>query len=236
MRSDLEVDTLSCPDILYEDNHIIVAIKPAGMLSQADDTGEDDMLTEIKAYIKVKYDKPGNVFLGLVHRLDRPVSGVMVFARTSKAASRLSDQIRRGEMVKQYRAVVEGDVVPSSGRIENWLTKDRKTNMVTVSGKPIGPESKLSSLKYETSATSEYGGRKISLVEIELETGRSHQIRAQMSHKGNPLMGDARYGSGSYRGDICLQSCKIAFRHPVTAEPVEFTAPFPKGGPWDSFA
>ncbi len=230
------MDTLIRPEILYEDNHIIVAIKPAGVLSQSDGSDAPDMLTALKEYIKVTYGKPGNVFLGLVHRLDRPVSGVMVFAKTSKAASRISEQIRKREVTKLYRAVTEGIPEPRSGRYENWCTKDQGANTTTVSDKPINKDSKISSLSYEVSGTSSFGGKTVSLVNVRLETGRSHQIRSQMAYNGHPLLGDARYGTGSYKGDICLQSCYLAFRHPTKGEEMAFTMPIPNDGPWALFA
>jgi len=230
------MDTLKRPEVIFEDNQIIVAVKPAGVLSQADDSGMPDMLTMLKAYIKEKYNKPGNVYLGLLHRLDRPVSGVMVFARTSKAASRISDQIRKREMTKIYRAVVEGEMEETEGRLENWCTKDGKHNITTVSDRPLNSESKKAALRYRLIDRAEYKGKMISLIKVELETGRSHQIRAQMAHCGHPLLGDAKYGTGLYKGDICLQSCLIGFKHPVKNEYIEFEMPLQMEGPWASFA
>lgn len=224
------------PEVIFEDNHVIVAIKPAGVLSQADGSDAPDMLTLLKEYIKVKYNKPGNVYLGLLHRLDRPVSGVMVFAKTSKAASRINEQIRSHKMLKKYRAVVEGVFTKPSGRIENYCTKDSKTNNTKVTNKPISKDSKLSVLEYETISSGEYKGKKVTLVDIHLETGRSHQIRTQMEHSGHALLGDARYGSGLYKGDICLESYKLGFNHPTTGEYMEFTKPMETNGPWGIFA
>ena len=217
--------------ILYEDNHIIVAIKPAGVLSQSDGSNAPDMLTIIKAYIKEKYQKPGEVYLGLVHRLDRPVSGVMVFARTSKAASRLSEQIRQRKVDKIYRCVVAG-VLEGEGRLENFIYKDESKNIVTVSDTEK-PGFKASYLDYKAIGTKDG----LTLAEVKLGTGRSHQIRAQMAHSGHPLIGDQKYGKADNRcKDIALESYKLSFEHPVKREFITFEAPLPSGYPWNLFA
>lgn len=217
--------------ILYEDNHVIVCIKPAGVLSQSDGSGAPDMLTILKRYIKEKYGKPGEVYLGLVHRLDRPVSGVMVFARTSKAASRLSEQIRTRKVEKLYRCVVHG-VLEGSGRLENYISKDEDRNIVTVSDSEK-PGYKASYLDYRAIATKDG----LTLTEIRLGTGRSHQIRAQMAHNGYPLVGDQKYGLKDNRcKDIALESFKLSFEHPVKREFITFEAPIPEGFPWNLFA
>lgn len=217
--------------ILYEDNHVIVCIKPAGVLSQSDGSGAPDMLTILKRYIKEKYGKPGEVYLGLVHRLDRPVSGVMVFARTSKAASRLSEQIRTRKVEKLYRCVVNG-VLEGSGRLENYISKDEDRNIVTVSDSEK-PGYKASYLDYRAIATKDG----LTLTEIRLGTGRSHQIRAQMAHNGYPLVGDQKYGLKDNRcKDIALESFKLSFEHPVKREFITFEAPIPEGFPWNLFA
>ena len=217
--------------ILYEDNHLIVCIKPAGVLSQSDGSDAPDMLTILKRYIKEKYEKPGEVYLGLVHRLDRPVSGVMVFARTSKAASRLSEQIRSRKVEKLYRCVVNG-VLEGSGRLENYISKDEGRNIVTVSDTEK-PGYKASYLDYR--AVSSKDG--VTLVEVNLGTGRSHQIRAQMAHCGHPLLGDQKYGQKDNRcKDIALESFKLSFEHPVKREFITFEAPMPEGFPWKLFA
>ena len=218
-------------NVLYEDNHIIVAIKPAGVLSQSDGSGAPDMLTILKSYIKEKYEKPGEVYLGLVHRLDRPVSGVMVFARTSKAASRLSEQIRLHKVDKIYRCVVNG-VVEGEGRLENYISKDESRNMVTVSDN-AKPGFKASYLDYKTLASKDG----LTLVEVKLGTGRSHQIRAQMAYAGHPLIGDQKYGKRDDRTkDIALEAYKLSFEHPVKHEFITFEAPIPSGFPWSLFA
>lgn len=217
--------------VLYEDNHIIVAIKPAGVLSQSDGSDGPDMLTILKAYIKKEYSKPGEVYLGLVHRLDRPVSGVMVFARTSKAASRLSEQIRTRKVEKIYRCVVNG-VLEGEGRLENYISKDEDRNIVTVIDKEK-PGFKASYLDYKALASKDG----LTMVEVKLGTGRSHQIRAQMSHSGYPLIGDQKYGDKDKRcKDIALEAYKLSFEHPVKREFITFEAPLPSGYPWNLFA
>lgn len=217
--------------VLFEDNHLIVAIKPAGVLSQSDGSNAPDMLTILKAYIKEKYQKPGEVYLGLVHRLDRPVSGVMVFARTSKAASRLSEQIRSRKVEKLYRCVVNG-VLEGEGRLENYISKDESTNTVTVSDTEK-PGYKASYLDYK--ALDSKNG--LTLVEVKLGTGRSHQIRAQMAHSGFPLIGDQKYGKKDERTkDIALEAYKLSFEHPVKREFITFEAPVPASFPWSLFA
>lgn len=217
--------------VLFEDNHIIVAIKPAGVLSQSDGSSTPDMLTILKAYIKEEYSKPGEVYLGLVHRLDRPVSGVMVFARTSKAASRLSEQIRMRKVEKIYRCVVKG-ILEGEGRLENFISKDEDKNIVTVIDKEK-PGYKASYLDYRALASKDG----LTMVEVKLGTGRSHQIRAQMAHTGYPLIGDQKYGDKDKRcKDIALEAYKLSFEHPVKHEIITFEAPIPSGYPWSLFA
>ena len=217
--------------VLFEDNHIIVANKPAGVLSQSDGSSAPDMLTILKAYIKEEYSKPGEVYLGLVHRLDRPVSGVMVFARTSKAASRLSEQIRMRKVEKIYRCVVKG-ILEGEGRLENFISKDEDKNIVTVIDKEK-PGYKASYLDYRALASKDG----LTMVEVKLGTGRSHQIRAQMAHTGYPLIGDQKYGDKDKRcKDIALEAYKLSFEHPVKREFITFEAPIPSGYPWSLFA
>lgn len=217
--------------VLFEDNHIIVAIKPAGVLSQGDGSRSPDMLTILKAYIKEKYGKPGDVYLGLVHRLDRPVSGVMVFARTSKAASRLSEQIRNRNVEKIYRCVVSG-IMEGEGRLENFIRKDEKSNTVTVSDcEKTGY--KAAYLDYKSLASKDG----LTMAEVRLGTGRSHQIRAQMAYSGHPIIGDQKYGSFDKRcKDIALEAYRLSFEHPVKREFITFEAPLPDGFPWSLFA
>ena len=198
--------------ILYEDNHIIVVYKFSGILSQSDNTKDLDMLNIIKNYIKEKYNKPGNVYLGLVHRLDRPVKGVMVFAKTSKAAARLSEQIRNGQMHKKYYAVVEGILKEKEGILENKIEKidNKKVLIDSINGK----EAKL---KYKVLKEKD----NLSLVDINLLTGRYHQIRLQFSSRNHPLYGDTLYGS-KYKGDLALISYSLSFIHPTTKEKMCF--------------
>ena len=202
--------------ILYEDNHIIVVEKKINVPVQEDDSKDKDLLTIIKSYLKEKYHKPGNVYLGLVHRLDRPVGGVMVFAKTSKAASRLSEQMRTHQIEKKYYAVVEGTLKEKDTYIDK-LYKDTKLNKVTVDNR--GKEAILS---YERVKT--YKG--YSLADITLKTGRSHQIRVQFSSRGTPLYGDQKYNPNSKVGEqIALYSYYLSFYHPTTKEKMEFKMP-----------
>jgi len=217
-------------NVLYEDNHVIVVVKPQHIPVQADESGDMDLQSEIKQYIGDKYNKPGNVFLGIVHRLDRPVGGVMVFARTSKSASRLSDEIRRKAMKKTYLAVVEGKT-PNSGTLIHWLVKDERTNMVSAHNKEV-PGSKKAILHFRSAGYKEG----LSLVEIDLETGRPHQIRVQFLASGHPLWGDQRYNNNATVGqNIALFAHKLEFTHPTTKEPMHFEENPPKQDPWTSF-
>ncbi|MEX0719165.1 MAG: RluA family pseudouridine synthase [Balneolaceae bacterium] len=225
--------TKTKPDIpiIYEDNHLLVIDKPAGVLSQEDYSGDPDILTLCKKYIKKKYNKPGDVYLGLVHRLDRPVSGVMVIARTSKAASRLSAQIRKRSIDKTYWAMVEG-MTPVFGELVHFLKKDAKTNTVKAFKSKKGG-AKESRLKYTTIKQS----AQYSLIEVDLITGRPHQIRVQMAKEGFPLWGDYKYGntvSGKGR-DIALRAVKLEIEHPTKKDIMKFEAPIPKGQPWTLF-
>ena len=212
-------------NILYEDNHLLVIEKPINVLVQSDSTGDEDLFTLLKKYIKEKYNKPGNVYLGLVHRLDRPVGGVMVFARTSKAAKRLSSQISKHEFKKNYYAVVEGKL-DKSGTFKDKLLKDSKTNTTKVS--PLGKDSELS---YEL--VSYTNG--LSLVKIFLKTGRSHQIRVQFSSRGFPLFGDRRYNKKCNSGQIALFASGLEFVHPVTGKVMKFELDLPKRYPFSLF-
>ena len=215
--------------VLYEDNHIIVVEKIPNIPSQADKTGDEDMLTIIKAYLKEKYNKPGNVYLGLVHRLDRPVGGVMVFAKTSKAASRLSEEIRNKTFKKTYLAIVNGKMESTSGEFVDYLWKDEKqnTSYVVKEGKK---NSKLAKLNYESIAYNEK--ENLSLVKIDLQTGRHHQIRVQFSSRMHALYGDSKYHGRGAGSGICLWAYKIKFVHPVKKEKMEFEDFPPKEGMW----
>lgn len=215
--------------VLYEDNHIIVVEKMPNVPSQADKTGDEDMLTIIKSYLKEKYNKPGNVYLGLVHRLDRPVGGVMVFAKTSKAASRLSEEIRNKTFKKTYLAIVNGKMESESGEYVDYLWKDEKqnTSYVVKEGKK---NSKLAKLNYEVIAYNEK--ENVSLVKINLQTGRHHQIRVQFSSRMHALYGDSKYHGRGAGSGICLWAYKIKFVHPVKKEEIEFEDFPPKEGMW----
>jgi 23S rRNA pseudouridine1911/1915/1917 synthase len=217
--------------ILYEDNHLLVVNKPANIPVQADSSGDPDVLTILKNHLKEKFNKPGDVFLGLVHRLDRPTQGVMVFARTSKAASRLSDQFRRRTVEKIYRAVVVGNA-PDQGELHDFLWKDRDKNLVLVV-ESSHPDAKPASLSFKT--LSKKSG--LSLIEIELETGRSHQIRVQCANAGFPLWGDYRYGvSGQpQHRTMALLSYSLQFDHPTKKERMEFKVGMPDSEPWVGF-
>lgn len=200
-------------DILYEDNHIIVCYKPKGILSQADGSDKEDMLTIIKKYIKEKYNKPGDVYLGLVHRLDINTSGVMVFARTSKAASRLSEQIRNNEFNKEYLALVEGKLTNNNYiELVSYLDKDETSKKAF-----INPNGKKSVLEYKVIANGIINDKEVSLINIKLHTGRFHQIRCQMSSINHPLYGDKKYGSSIYIDQIefPLYAYKLKFIHPT---------------------
>ncbi|CCY28859.1 MAG: RNA pseudouridine synthase [Acholeplasma sp.] len=212
--------------IIYEDNHLLVVLKPINIPVQEDDSKDLDMLTYLKKYLKEKYNKPGNVYLGLVHRLDRPVSGIMVFAKTSKAASRLSEQIRNHTFKKEYMAVLCGKT-PKKDILVDKLLKNPKTNTTVVSEK--GKEAILS---YELI---EYKNN-YSLVKINLETGRSHQIRVQFSSRGYPLYGDQRYNKKALpKQQIALFANRLEFIHPVTKEKLFFEEELPNFEPWNIF-
>ena len=212
------------PEIIFEDNHVLVAVKPAGVLSQSDGSGAPDILNIIKDYIKVRDNKPGNVYLGLIHRLDRNVEGVMVFAKTSKAASRLSEQVRNRKVTKKYRAEVTGLLSKKSGTLTNYLLKNEKTNITKVFDRDPGiKDAKLSTLDYEVIEEKTFQGKTTTWVDVKLGTGRSHQIRVQFAHIGHPLVGDVKYKGPADGGKIHLQSYLIGFFHPVTKEYMEYT-------------
>jgi 23S rRNA pseudouridine1911/1915/1917 synthase len=218
-------------EILYEDNHLLGVYKPAGMLTQGDKTGDLSLLDWAKRWIKDRYGKPGNVFLGLVHRLDRPVAGVVLFAKTSKAASRLSAQIRDRTVKKIYRAVVHGNPNPLQGKSELYLTRIRNKSAVTG---PHDPSGQLAVLHYrviEVRAAS-------SLVEVTLVTGRHHQIRCQLAALGHPILGDLKYGSRQALPSrvIALVAKQLTCRHPTRDTDVVVESPIPKNWPWPPFS
>lgn len=208
-------------EIVYEDNHIIVVNKKAGEIVQGDRTGDMPLSEMLKAYIKEKYDKPGNVFCGVVHRIDRPVSGLVLFARTSKALERLNRMLREGEIHKTYWALVEGKLENSEGMLENWLVSDGRLNKTFISNSN-NPEAKLSRLEYKTIAA----GERYTLLEVNLLTGRKHQIRAMLSGIGHPIKGDLKYGArrSNRDGGISLQARHIEFIHPVSKQPISLNA------------
>lgn len=203
-------------NILYEDNHIIVLEKKPNILSQSDITGDIDLLTMVKSYIKEKYNKPGNVYTGLIHRLDRPVGGIMVFAKTSKAAKRLNNQIKNHEFNKTYIAVLDGILDKKSGKLVDYLYKDEKKKMSFVVDKEH-KDAKLSKLTYEVIGY--YNDKTI--VKINLITGRNHQIRVQFKNIGYPLYADNLYGN-KIKEQIRLFAYKLEFLHPVTKEKLTF--------------
>lgn len=201
-------------NILYEDNHIIVIIKEPNVLVQSDDTKDLDLITRIKSYLKDKYEKKGNVYLGLVHRLDRPVGGIMIFAKTSKAASRLSEDFRTNKVKKTYVALVHGNTKDNDTLI-NYLIKDETTNTSSVTNKELGKEAILEYKKLNYKEN-------MSLLEINLKTGRHHQIRVQLSNINHPIYGDQRYGMDKVGIQIHLYASSIEFIHPVKKEVMIF--------------
>ncbi len=203
-------------NVLYEDNHIIVVEKKPNVLSQSDITGDLDLLTMVKSYIKEKYNKPGNVYIGLVHRLDRPVGGIMVFARTSKAAKRLNEQIKNHEFKKSYLAVLNGVLNSDNGKLVNYLYKDEKNGVSKVVSKDY-PNAKKSILFYEVLGYLNNN----TIVKINLLTGRHHQIRLQFKNLGYPLCDDMLYAKQN-KGNIKLFAYQLAFKHPVTKEELNF--------------
>jgi 23S rRNA pseudouridine1911/1915/1917 synthase len=211
-------------EVIFEDNHLLAVVKPVGIPVQKDNSEKEDLQTILKEYLKKKYGKPGEAYLGIVHRLDQPVGGVMVFAKTSKAAARLSEQIRKNEWRKEYLAVVEG--VPRSKKeyIEDYLLKDPESNTVTVVKKEV-KGAKLAKLSYEVIERTE----KRSLLRISLETGRSHQIRVQLASRGFPIVNDHRYGKKAKQGSkIALWAHSLTIIHPVKNEEITFFKELPE--------
>ena len=206
-------------NILYEDNHIIVVVKPVNIPSQGDKTGDEDMLTIIKKYIKEKYNKPGEVYLGLVHRLDRPTGGVMVFAKTSKAASRLSEQVRDKKMHKKYLCIVDGKMESQTGSMRDYLLKNEKTNTSKVV-KEGTKNAKEALLDYEVLKYNEEIN--MSVVKVNLHTGRHHQIRVQFASRNHSLSGDQKYGTRGQGKQIALWAYKLKILHPITKEEMIF--------------
>lgn len=218
-------------NILYEDNHLLVVVKPANMPVCLDESNDIDLLTILKSYLKEKYQKPGNVYLGLVHRLDRPVSGVMVFAKTSKAAERLTNQIKNHQFNKTYYAIVMGSI-KEKDTLTDYLIKNNSNNNSYITTKDKG---KLSTLSYEVISKK----NNLLLIKIHLETGRHHQIRVQFSSRNAPLYGDHRYNPkfiNDNKEDIALIAKTLSFYHPITKELLTFDIPLPKKYPWTIFS
>jgi len=218
--------------VLYEDNHIIIVAKRAGDIVQGDRTGDRTLADDVKAYIKEKYAKPGDVFLGIPHRLDRPVSGVCLFARTSKALERLNRMFRDGLIRKTYHAILTQAPEPPEATLTHYLTRDTVRNKAFAHLQPA-EGAKQAVLDYRTLAR----GERYTLVEIQLHTGRHHQIRCQLAAIGCPIRGDLKYGAprSNPGGGISLHARRIAFEHPVSHIPIDVTAPYPEGDLWNIF-
>lgn len=220
--------------VLYEDNHIIAVNKTCNEIVQGDKTGDTPLSETVKAYIKVKYNKPGEVFLGVTHRLDRPTSGVVLFARTSKALARLNEMFKSHEQIKKtYWAIVQGAPKQPEARLENWLVKNESQNKSYIV-KPHTKDAKQAILNYKTLVR----GENYTLLEVDLETGRHHQIRCQLAAIGCPIKGDLKYGAkrSNPDGGICLHARQIAFIHPVSKEPICITAPTPEDSLWQQLS
>lgn len=218
--------------VLHEDNHVIVVNKRPSDIVQGDKTGDVTMPDQIKEFLRVKYNKPGNIFCGVVHRLDRPTSGAVVFAKTSKALTRLNEQFREKDTQKIYWAVVEKAPQSNTGHLENFLLKSEKQNKAYVHQKEVSG-SKKAILDYRVLAQSD----KYTLVEVTLHTGRHHQIRAQMAHIGSIIKGDLKYGAkrSNADGSIHLHARYLSFIHPTTKETIQITAPVPEDSLWKWF-
>ncbi len=218
--------------VLYEDNHLIIVNKSPGEIVQGDKTGDQPLSETIKEYLKVKYHKPGNVFCGVTHRLDRPTSGVVVFARTSKALSRLNEMFRNGEVEKTYWAVVKNRPANEEGTLVHYLIKNEKNNKSTAYDSEK-PGTKKAVLHYRLIAASD----RYFLLEVNLETGRHHQIRCQLAKRGSPIKGDLKYGAerSNPDGSISLHARTISLVHPVSREQIMVTAPVPDDSLWKAF-
>lgn len=220
-------------DVVYEDNHLIVVNKRAGEIVQGDKSGDEPLVERVRQYIKETYAKPGNVFCGLVHRLDRPVAGLVVFAKTSKALSRMNELFRNGGVKKTYWAITRNDPPKPEERLTHWITTVERTNKSTAHSSPR-PNAKEARLSYRLIGRSE----RYNLLEVTLETGRKHQIRVQLSAIGCPVRGDLKYGDkrSNPDGSISLMARHIEFVHPVSKKLISLTAPVPQGDPlWQAF-
>lgn len=219
-------------DILFEDNHLIAVSKRAGDIVQVDETGDQPLDEKVKVYLAHKYNKPNSAFLGVVHRLDRPVSGVILFAKTSKALERMNAIFKNREVKKTYWAVVKNKPAKATGTLINWLVKNTQKNVVTAHHQEVSG-SQRAELSYRLIA--ELGG--FYLLEVDPLTGRSHQIRVQLATMGCPIVGDNKYGypRGSRKGSICLHARRLQFLHPVKKEPINIFAKLPVDGFWERF-
>ena len=220
-------------EIVYEDNHLIIVNKACGEIVQGDRTGDEPLVETLKQWIKEKYQKPGNVFCGVIHRIDRPTSGLVVFARTSKGLSRMNELFRKGEVHKTYWAIVQNRPPKQTDTLTHWLVAHEKGNRTEVFDAPKEGAQKAV-LKYRVIAE----GERYHLLEVELLTGRKHQIRAQLSHIGCPIKGDLKYGArrSNPGGGISLQSHRICFQHPVSKLEIDITAPAPPQPLWQALA
>lgn len=218
--------------VVYEDNHIIVVSKTSSEIVQADKTGDIPLSETVKQYLKEKYNKPGNVFIGVVHRLDRPVSGLVVFAKTSKALARLNEMFRNGEVKKTYWAIVKECPRETEGELVHYLVRNEKQNKSYAYDKEV-KNSKKAVLHYKLIGHSQ----NYYLLEVDLKTGRHHQIRCQLAKMGCPIKGDLKYGSprSNPDGSICLHARSVKFVHPVSKEQIELMAPLPEGNLWNGF-
>ncbi|MBQ8770748.1 MAG: RluA family pseudouridine synthase [Bacteroides sp.] len=218
--------------VVYEDNHIIVVNKTSSEIVQGDKTGDTPLSEMVQQYLKEKYNKPGNVFIGVTHRLDRPVSGLVVLAKTSKALSRLNDMFRTGEVQKTYWAIVKERPRELEGELEHWLVRNEKQNKSYAFDKEK-PGAKKAILRYKLIGHSQ----NYHLLEVDLKTGRHHQIRCQLAKMGCPIKGDLKYGSprSNPDGSICLHARRVKFIHPVSKQEIDLTAPLPPGNLWNGF-
>ncbi|MBQ9276405.1 MAG: RluA family pseudouridine synthase [Clostridia bacterium] len=223
-------------NIVFEDNHLLVVVKPVDVPCQADESGDPDMLTLLKQYLVEKYNKPGDAYLGLVHRLDRPTGGVMVFAKTSKAASRLSEAIKNGEVDKKYFAILEGVPRYKADKLTCYLKKFPDTNTVKVVP-ALSEGAKYAELDYKVLNTKTVEGKgDFALVSVNLVTGRGHQIRVQMQNMGTPILGDKRYGTGRFPSlPLCLWATELRFAHPVGGQELVFRVYPPEEAGWNLF-
>ena len=218
--------------VVYEDNHIIVVNKTASEIVQGDKTGDTPLSEMVQLYLKEKYNKPGNVFIGVPHRLDRPVSGLVVLAKTSKALARLNDMFRNGDVKKTYWAIVKERPKELEGELQHWLVRNEKQNKSYAYDKEV-KNSKKAILCYKLIAHSV----NYHLLEVDLKTGRHHQIRCQLAKMGCPIKGDLKYGSSRSNpdGSICLHARRVRFTHPVSKQEIDLTAPLPQGNLWAGF-